>query len=60
MSYQNASQFSNSMVPMGPMNPQFELMPPGMQAEQTQEGGPQQARKPKAEPNVLPRRGTGP
>ena len=49
MSYQNASQFSNSIVPMGPISPQFELMPPGIQAEHTQ-GGPQQARKPKSEP----------
>lgn len=34
MSYQDPAQFSNAMVPMGPMQPQFELMPPGFQAMQ--------------------------
>jgi hypothetical protein len=48
MSYQNASQFSNAIVPpTGAMNPQFEFMPPGTEAEYTQGPG---ARKPKSEP----------
>jgi hypothetical protein len=52
MSYQNAPQFSNAIAPsMGPMNPQFDFMPPGMQAEHMQGlGEPQQAHKPKPEP----------
>src|SRR5579864_3998875 len=51
MSYQNASQFSNAGIgpSMGGMNPQFEFMPPGMQAEQMQGlGEPQQAQRPKS------------
>jgi hypothetical protein len=51
MSYQGASQFSNAIVPMGPMNPQFDFMPPGMQAENMLgQGGPQQSPRQKPEP----------
>jgi hypothetical protein len=52
MSYQNVSRFSNAIVPsMGPMSPQFEFMPPSIQAEPVQgRGEPQQTRMPKPEP----------
>jgi hypothetical protein len=50
MSYQEASQFSSAVVPMGAMNPQFEFMPPVMQAENML-GGPQQPQKQNPEPN---------
>lgn len=51
MSYQHASQFSNAIAPAGAMNPQFEFMPSGTQAEHMQgQGEPQQGNKPKQEP----------
>lgn len=51
MSYQGASQFSNAIVPMGTMNPQFEFMPPGIQSENMlRDGGSQQPHKQKPEP----------
>jgi hypothetical protein len=51
MSHQNPSQFSHSVIPMEPLNPQLEFMPPGMQAERTQGPGvPQQTHKSKPDP----------
>ena len=51
MSHQNPSQFSNPIMPMEPLNPQLEFMPPSMQAEHMQGPRvPQQTHKPKPDP----------